>query len=237
MLNPVAAFTSLNITWVHGSRRHLRNACTLGFALVLTLFGCANRIPAANAPRIQRAAIAVPSAEVPHTTRTDSKSEPPVLPRITTSDFSLPIPDGYDNLSAFLAKGTIIVALGARQGKLGYQSTISVIKAPIPGGSYADPTTCTQTGHGLIEGGTEAAGTGGTLKSAQVIDGPVGRGCQIHIVAPEGAALITELHLPHNTPSTPKDIWLLVCNHASGDLQAEATCRTTLMGFQFRLAR
>ena len=50
--------------------------------------------------------------------------------------------------------------------------------------------------------------------SAAIIDGPVGKTCQIHLRPPQGIALITELHMTGNTPLTPKDIWLMTCNYA-----------------------
>ena len=84
-----------------------------------------------------------------------------------------------------------------------------------------------QTGKGI-------AGTDWTLLGALIIDGPLGKTCQIHLRAPEGIAIITELHKAGNTPVTPQDIWLMTCNHADGDKQAEAICRSTLAGFRFR---
>ncbi len=112
--------------------------------------------------------------------------------------------------------------------------TIVVQKVPIPGGTFADPALCAQTGHGLVHGGTVAAGTGATLLSAAIVDGPFGKTCQIHLRAPEGIALIAELFEPENTPATPKDVWLMTCNHADGDAAAEAACRAALAGFRFR---
>jgi hypothetical protein len=155
---------------------------------------------------------------------------------IETADFVLPLPDGYDDASAVFRQRAprLSVVLQARTSFHDYQPTIVVQKAPIPGGSFDDPSECTRTGKGLITGGTEAPGTGGELLSAAIIEGPVGKTCQIHLRAPEGMALITELHRPGNTVLTPKDIWLMTCNHADGDGSAEATCRSTLAGFRFR---
>jgi len=201
------------------------------------LLGCANRSPGTSALRSPSTQAQAPSVRAPRATRLEALPVTPVtpqLPRVTTADFSLTIPEGYDDVSARFANGLIVVALAARQSSLGYQPTIIVIKAPIPGGTYAEPFTCSQTGRGFINGGTESPGTGGTLKSAEIINGPVGKACQIHIVTPEAVSLTTELDLPHNTPFTPKDVWLLVCNHADGDQRAETNCRTALAGFRFR---
>ena len=60
------------------------------------------------------------------------------------------------------------------------------------------------------------------------------KACQIHLRAPEGIALTTELHRPENTPRTPQDIWLMTCNHADGDKNAKTKCRSALAGFRFR---
>ena len=86
----------------------------------------------------------------------------------------------------------------------------------------------------MVTGATESPGAGGTLLSAAIVDGPLGKTCQIPLRAPEGIALITELHKPGNTPWTPQDIWLMTCNHADGDKNAEGTCRSTLAGFRLR---
>lgn len=156
---------------------------------------------------------------------------------IETDDLALPLPDGYTDVSAAFAselpRGAVV--LRADRSSLGYVPTITVRKVPIPGGTFDDPSLCEQAGKGLVGGGTEATGTGGRLLRAAIIDGPVGKTCQIHLRAPQGIALITELHLPGNTPATPRDIWLMTCNHADGDASAEATCRSTLAGFRFRI--
>jgi hypothetical protein len=157
---------------------------------------------------------------------------------VETEDFALPLPDGYADVSADFHKeplplAVVLRARASTQGN-GYPPTIVVWKVPLPGGSFDDPSTCARTGRGFITGGTEAPGTGGTLLSAAIIDGPVGKTCQIHLRAKEGIALMTELHMPGNTPLTPKDIWLMTCNYADGDESAEATCRSTLAGFRFR---
>ena len=154
---------------------------------------------------------------------------------IKTADFTLPLPDGYDDISADIQKNAPQFATAFAASKLGggYKATITVEKVPIPGGSFADPATCAQTGNGLMAGGTKSPGIKGTLKSAAIIDGPVGKTCQIHLLAPEGISLITELHKPGNTWLTPKDVWLMTCNHADGDQGSEAICRSTLAGFRF----
>ena len=58
-------------------------------------------------------------------------------------------------------------------------------------------------------------------------------GALARIVAPQGASIITELHRSPNTPASPKDIWLMTCNHAPGDAVAESTCMDTLATFKF----
>jgi hypothetical protein len=150
------------------------------------------------------------------------------------SEFTLPIPTGYRNATTEFPGAEFDVVLARNAARDSSQSTIVVRRVPIPGGSFDDPKECEQTGRGLISGGTDSAGTSGTLKSAQIIDGPVGKTCQIHLVAPQGVAILTELHRPGNSPSTPKDIWLMTCNHVDGDAAAESACRFALSGFRFR---
>lgn len=153
---------------------------------------------------------------------------------VKTEELSLPLPDGYRDETAQLAKaGTVLVFVATEPSKA-HRPTITITKVPIPGGSFADSATCAQTGSGFVRGGIDEPGTGGVLKSAAIIDGPVGRTCQIRLVAPEGVAVITELHRPANTPQSPKDVWLMTCNYADGDDAADAVCRSTLAGFRFR---
>ena len=154
---------------------------------------------------------------------------------IRTADFTLSLPEGYIDQSAETQKLAphIAVTFVAKTWSMGYQPTITVQKGPLPGGSFADAATCARTGNGLMTGGTESPGIQGTLRSASLVDGPVGKTCQIHILAAEGIALVTELHRPGNTPTTPQDLWLMTCNHADGDRSAESICRSTLAGFRF----
>jgi hypothetical protein len=159
-----------------------------------------------------------------------------VPPRIVkTPDFTIPLFDGYADITADFQKDAPQLAAVVAAGKLGdgYKATIVVQKAPLPGGTFADPVTCTQTGNGLITGGTVSPGIKGILRSAAIVDGPTGKTCQINILAAEGVSLITELHEPGNTLLTPNDVWLMTCNYADGDQNSEATCRSTLAGFRF----
>jgi len=154
---------------------------------------------------------------------------------IRTADFTIPLPDGYADVSADVQKNAPQFAAAVAASKVGggYKATIVVQKAPIPGGSFADPATCAQTGNGLMTGGTKSPGIKGTLESAAIVDGPVGKTCQIRLLAPDGISVITELHKTGNTALTPKDVWLMTCNYADGDQDSEAVCRSTLAGFRF----
>jgi hypothetical protein len=157
-------------------------------------------------------------------------------PIVETEHFALPLPEGYADATSELRKDApqLSMVLRAKTPSNGYRPTIVVRKVPIPGGSFADPSLCTQTGRGIVNGGTDAPGTGGTLLSASIVEGPLGKTCQIHLSAPDGIALITELPRPGNTPLTPQDMWLMICNHADGDANAEAACRSALARFRFR---
>lgn len=175
----------------------------------------------------------VPRAEAAH-----AASSAQVTPTrvIETEHFILPLPGGYADATSELRTESprLSVVLRASTMSNGYQPTIVVRRVPLPGGTFADPSACTQTGKGIVTGGTEEPGTGGTLLSASIIDGPLGKACQIHVRAPEGIALITELYKPGNTALAPKDVWLMICNHAYGDIDAEKSCRFALAGFRFR---
>jgi hypothetical protein len=151
-----------------------------------------------------------------------------------TNDFKLPIPAGYRNATAEFPGGGFAVVLAKNETTERYRSTIVIRRVPVPGGSFDDPSECERTGRGLIRGGTDAPGTGGTLNSARIIDGPIGKTCQIQLTAREGVAVLTELHQPENSRSSPKDIWLMTCNYADGDALAESACHLALSGFRFR---
>jgi hypothetical protein len=139
---------------------------------------------------------------------------------VTTPRFTVPLPDGYADVSRQFHKPNF-VALEAKQPRLGYRPTIVFQQVPIAGGSMGDAATCTSTGKSM------ATGLKGQLKRAAIIPGPLGRTCQMHIVAPEGVALITELNF-----LLPPETWLMTCNHADGDTTAERVCKEALAGFK-----
>lgn len=195
----------------------------LGMGAVLMLLGCASQTPEGARLTEQHTPVE----------RHLLAEQPTRL--IEREQISLPLPDGYYDASAEVSGANIVLVLAAKESSKGYRPTITLMKAPLPGGTFADPATCAETGRGFVTGGTDAPGAGGALKSAQVIDGPVGKACQIHLVTSQGVAIITELNGPGNTPRTPQDVWLMTCNHAEGDNVAEAKCRAALAGFRFRV--
>ena len=221
-------------------RRRSQTLSALAFAtcVFLTVLGCAGPLttrkprlatpPERSQPAAPRSASSAPTAS------------PTALGSIVTvgwaetSDFRLPIPAGYRNATAEFPDAAFSVVIAKNEAAERYRSTIVLRRVPIPGGSFDEPSACEQTGRGLVLGGTDEPGTGGMLKSAQIIDGPVGKTCQIHLIAPQGVALLTELHRPGNSRSSPKDIWLMTCNYVDGDALAESMCRFALSGFRFR---
>lgn len=90
----------------------------------------------------------------------------------------------------------------------------------------AESATCTLTGNSI------ASDVSGKPQSASIISGPLGKTCQIHIVAPAGVALITELNIMQEG-GLPKELWLMTCNHADGDNGAQRLCKETLAGLKF----
>src|SRR5689334_5152296 len=128
----------------------------LGMTAALLLLGCKSRMPEGARPTEQRTpAERRPLAEQP--TRLAERE-----------DVSLPVPDGYYDASAEVsgASTDIVLVLAAKESSKGYRPTITIMKAPIPGGTFADPALCAETGRGFVNGGTKAPGTGGVLKSA-----------------------------------------------------------------------
>lgn len=192
--------------WRYSAERLVRPALGL---LVLGAFGCATNSSANRRPHL--------ASNV-----------------VQTEELALTLPNGYHDATAQLRRANIVLVFAKPDSSKAFQTTITIIKAPVAGGSFADAATCAETGRGLVAGGIDAPGTGGVLKSTRVIDGPVGKACQVHLVAPEGVALITELHRSPNTPQSPKQLWLMTCNHVDGDIAAEEACRATLASFHFR---
>ena len=144
------------------------------------------------------------------------------------------MPRGYEDITADVSKPDIVLVMAAKSPRLGYQPTITFQKVPRPGGSFDDPKLCAQTGRALTHGDAHDPGVGGSLTYARIVHGPVGKTCQVHLVAPQGVAIITELHKAGNTPANPKDLCLMTCNHADGDVKSETICRATLATFRFR---
>jgi hypothetical protein len=180
---------------------------------LLAVLGCsehlaAPKLPPAAAP--ERARLSAPRSSLPAQSGSPATSSSSAAETwAETNEFRLPIPAGYRNATAEFPGGGFSVVLAKNETPERYLSTIVIRRVPIPGGSFDDPSECEQTGHGLIHGGTDAPGTGGVLNSAQIIDGPVGKTCQIQLTAPQGVALLTELHQPGNSRFSPKDIWQL----------------------------
>jgi hypothetical protein len=137
--------------------------------------------------------------------------------------FSFPLPDGYRDitndprLKEYPRKQVTVEAIAET---MGYKPTITVTLAPIWGGTLGDAKVCRDSAANF-------AGPDGKVRAAAMIPGPRGTVCQMHIVAPEGVALVTEL-------ISFTETWVMTCNHADGDQQAEKVCRATLAGFKFK---
>lgn len=144
---------------------------------------------------------------------------------VTTKRFSFVLPEGYEDISSKFQKPDF-VALEAQRTSPGYSPTIVLQRVPVAGGSMGDPTICTSTGKSI------ASDVNGKLQSASIISGPLGKTCQIHIVAPSGVSLITELNVMQER-GLPKETWLMTCNHADGDKIAQRLCKETLAALKF----
>jgi hypothetical protein len=160
--------------------------------------------------------------------------QPAASPQSSTIEreaFTMPLPAGYiDDSAAFRKdKPDLSVVLTSAKESGGSIATIVVRKAKVPGGSFADQTACDETAKGLVAGEPSW-----TLLSTRIADGAVGKSCQVKLKAPQGLALITELHKPDNTREAPKDVWLMTCNYGEGDDGAEKACLTALAGFRLR---
>jgi hypothetical protein len=144
---------------------------------------------------------------------------------VEAESFVVPLPDGYTNVSDVVASRGFPrkqVTLQANTVVKGYQPTITFQLAPVWGGTLADLALCKSSAASI-------AGPAGKIRSARLIDGPApsGKVCQMHLVLPEGIALITEL-------VSATETWLMTCNHADGDAAAEKVCRATLSAFKFK---
>lgn len=135
-------------------------------------------------------------------------------PHIVHSEFTFPLPAHYHELTLGDSRQRVVIeAIEAR----GAKPTITFQEAPIAA-HIVDSASCSATAASIGAGQ-------GTLKRAALIAGPMGKACQMEIVAAQGVALITELDLRTAT-------WLMTCNFADGDAQAEKICRATLAAFE-----
>lgn len=143
-------------------------------------------------------------------------------PALVSNDrFAVMLPDGYHDITDALRTEGFPrpqLSLEANLITMGYRPTIMFQRAPVYGGSLGDTSLCAMAADGI------ASEDGGTLRAAVIVQGPVGPSCQMSIVYPQAAALITELNGASET-------WLMTCNHADGDHAAERTCRAVLASF------
>ena len=144
-------------------------------------------------------ASSVASAPAPHANSVGNES------------FSFPLPDGYRDitndprLKEYPRKQVTVEAIAET---MGYKPTITVFLAPDPGGTLGDAKLCRDSAANF-------AGPDGKVRGAAMIPGPRGTVCQMHVVLPQGVALMTEL-------ISFTETWLMAtCNHADGDQQAE----------------
>jgi hypothetical protein len=147
-------------------------------------------------------------------------------PIIDGESFTFPLPDGYHEVTEQISKAGFPrkqVTVEAKLPSKGYRPTIMFALAPIWGGTLGDLKVCEQTAKSF-------AGANGKVRNAAIISAPTGKVCQMHIVAPQGIALMTEL-------ISYSETWVMTCNHADGDAAAEKVCRATLAAFKFKEPR
>jgi len=155
--------------------------------------------------------------------RASSAAAEPAPRIIQNESFTFSLPAGYRDITndprskAYQRKHVSVEAIAET---MGYQPTITVLLAPIWGGSFGNAKACHDSAVNL-------AAPDGKVKSTAIIPGPRGTVCQMHTVFPGVVALTTEL-------TSFTETWLMVCNHADGDLQAEKVCRATLASFKFK---
>jgi hypothetical protein len=142
---------------------------------------------------------------------------------VGNESFSFPLPDGYRDvtndprLKTYPHKQISVEAIAATKG---FNPSITVLLAPIWGGTLGDAKVCRETAANL-------AGPRGKLTAAEMIPGPRGTICQFRFVEQGLVVLVTEL-------ISFTETWVMTCNHAEGDAQAEKVCRATLAGFKFK---
>lgn len=142
--------------------------------------------------------------------------------RVRGTWFTFPMPAGYTDLTAVMRstgfpREQIAVGVVSESGTIAGTRLILFQRLDIWGGNLGDPVLCRKSAPSVV--------SGGTVKSASIIAGPAGPTCQIHVVSPEGVAILTEL-------VGAKETWLMTCNHAEGDEQAEKNCRATLAALE-----
>jgi len=147
-------------------------------------------------------------------------------PIVENESFTIPLPEGYRDITDQIRKAGFPrrqVSLQAIAPGKDDQPTIVFQLAPIWGGTMGNLGMCEISAKSF-------ATAQGKVKSAEIISLPSGKVCQMHLLRPEGIALMTEL-------TSTTETWLMTCNHADGDATAEKACRATLAGFKFKAAR
>lgn len=116
------------------------------------------------------------------------------LPRVRTDEIEMAIPTGYEDATAKLAIPNASFTLLFREWVMGFQPSIVLPRIVPLGGSFADPGKCRASGMSLTADPTWR------LLTAKVIDGPLGKACQIHLRAPEGRHELAE-----GLPRSPRE--------------------------------
>lgn len=149
---------------------------------------------------------------------------------VTTAEVELPVPEGYEDITANMQKEIpeVAVALSAKPEAGRAVGTVIVLqKAPLPTGAI-DEAACAERAKTVVFGAPAPAGSQAKLRGTKVVTWFAGRACEIEFISPEGGATIaTELYDRDTTGEPSRDSWLLICQYDDGDDRAVAVCRST----------
>ena len=149
------------------------------------------------------------------------KTPRPAAKVIETAEVTVPIPDGYKDLTASMRAVLphIQVALdGPRNAVIVFQ------KMDVRGGKI-DAAGCTERGARIVESGRRPDESPPRLDSAITFAWTGGTGCEYRYATPGGVTtLLVELH-PAGAGDDPRAVWTMTCQYDAGDADAIATCR------------
>ncbi len=146
---------------------------------------------------------------------------------IAGKSFTLPVPDGYGDVTVQLKKMRPdvkdVVAIASHTTHGGARANIVIVPTNNNDDlDLADPKQCALGAQDMLQ-----QHKGGKSKSSAIVDGPTGKTCQISILADSGIVTV------FTVLRGPKDSWMMTCTFGEGDADAWKVCQATVTQVKF----